>query len=105
VGVRPRHRTLRAQDINGGIRFLRVEDKLQFLRHGWQFPFGPAARVTPARAGCDSLCIRLLLGCPVDITKDGQQMVELSLGQAGQSFHLAIVSNLQTHRRAPSRVF
>jgi hypothetical protein len=36
----------------------------------------------------------LLLGCPVDITKDGQQMVELSLGQAGQGFHLAIVSDL-----------
>jgi hypothetical protein len=27
------------------------------------------------------------------------------LGQAGQGFHLAIVSDLQTHRRAPSIVF
>jgi hypothetical protein len=26
-------------------------------------------------------------------------------GQAGQGFHLAIVSDLQTHQQAPSRVF
>src|SRR5467141_2988008 len=32
-------------------------------------------------------------------------MVELGLGQAGQGFHLAIVSHLQTHRWAPSMVF
>jgi hypothetical protein len=40
----------------------------------------------------------LLLGCPVEITEDGQQMVELGLGQAGQGFHLTLVSDLQPHR-------
>src|SRR4051812_23882029 len=56
------------------------------------------ARVTPARAGCDPFCIRFLLGGPVDLTEDGQQTVELGLGQAGQDFHLTIVSDLQPHR-------
>jgi hypothetical protein len=61
--------------------------------------------VTPARAGFDPFFIRLLLGGLVDVTEDGQQMVELGLGQAGQSFHLTIVSDLQSHRWAPSKVF
>src|SRR5438132_493496 len=32
-------------------------------------------------------------------------MVELGLGQAGQGFHLTIVSDLQPHRWTPSMVF
>ena len=105
VGFRPRHRKRRAQDINGGIRCIRVEDTRQLLRHGWQFPFGSTARVTPARAGCDPCFIRVWLGGPGDLTEDGQQMVALSVGQARQGFHLAIVSHVQTHRWAPSMVF
>ena len=66
MGFRPRHGTLRAKDIKGGIRFIIIEDKLSLLRHGEQFPFGPTARVTPARAGLDPFFIRLLLGGPVD---------------------------------------
>ena len=61
--------------------------------------------MTPARAGCDSCFIRVLLGCPVDITEDKQEMIKLVLGQASKGFHLAIVSDLQTHQQAPSRVF
>jgi hypothetical protein len=98
VRFRPRHRKLRAQDITGGIRFVIGEDTLQLLRHGWQFPLGPAARVTPARAGCAPFCIRVLLGGPGDITEDGQQRVEWGLGQTGQSFPRAIVSDVQPYR-------
>jgi hypothetical protein len=105
VGFRPRHRQLRAQNITGGRRCIRVEDKRSFLRHGWQCPFGPTARVAPARAGLDPFFIRVVLGCPGDITEDGQQRVALGLGQASQGFHLTIVSDVQPHRSAPSMVF
>ena len=105
MGFRPRHRKLCAKDIKGGIRFLIGEDKRQFLYHGWQSPFGATARVTPSRTGLDPCFIRLLLGGPVDITEDGQQRVELGLGQAGQGFPLALVSDVPPHRWAPSMVF
>ena len=61
--------------------------------------------MTSACAGYNPCFIRVVLGCPVDITEDGQEMVELVLGQPGQGFHLAIVSDVQSHRQAPSRVF
>ena len=69
-----------AQDIKGGIGLIIVEDKQEFLCHGWQFPFGAAARFAPARAGCDPFFIRFLLGCLVDVTEDGQQMSRIGLG-------------------------
>jgi len=72
MGFRPRHRKLRAEYIEGRICLVVIEDELQFLRQRWQFAFGATARVTPARAGCDPCFIRVLLGCPVDITEDGQ---------------------------------
>jgi hypothetical protein len=105
VGFRPRHFKLHTKDIKGGIRFVIGEDELQFLRHRGQFPFGSPARFPPSCAGVDPCFIRFLLRGLVDGTEKGQQVVELVLGQAGQGFHLAIVSDVQTHRRAPSRVF
>jgi len=98
MGFRPRHRQVRAEDIKGGIHLIVIEDELQFLRHRWQFPFAPTARFAPSCAGCDPCCIRFLLRCLVDGTEEGEQVVELGLGQAGQGFHLAIVSDLQTHQ-------
>ena len=98
MGFRPRYLKLRSEDIKGGIRLIVIEDKLQFLRHRWQFPFGPTTRFASSRAGCPPFFIRFLLAALVHVTEDGQQMVELVLGQAGQGFHLAIVSDLQTHR-------
>ena len=98
MGFRPRHRQLHAEDIKGRICLIIVENELQFLRHRWQFPFGPTARFAPSCAGFDPFCIRFLLRGLVDGTEEGQQVVELILGQAGQGFHLAIVSDLQIHR-------
>ena len=48
---------------------------------------------TPACTGLAPVFIRVLLGCSVDSTEDGQQRVELGLGQACQSFHLTLVSD------------
>ena len=83
VGFRPRQRHLRTQDSKGGIRFLIGEGKLSLLPHGWQFPCGATTRATPARAGVYPFFIRLLLGGSIEITADGQQSVELGVGQAG----------------------
>jgi len=105
VGGRPCHRQRRAEAIKGGRRLLRGEAKPQGLRQGWPWPGGPAARGTPARAGGDSLCRRLLRGGPVESPQAGQQRVAWSLGPAGQGFPLVIGSALQTPRRAPARVF
>src|SRR3989475_9052348 len=58
IGFRACHLTLLPEHIKGGIRLVIIEDKLQFIRHGWQFPFGTTARFTPSRAGCDPVFIR-----------------------------------------------
>src|SRR2546428_1033270 len=93
IGFRARHLTLLPEHITGGIRLVRREDKRQFLCHRWQFPFGTTARLTSSRAGCDPVVIRLLPGCLVQVSEDGQQRVALGLGQAGESFHLTVVSD------------
>ena len=105
MGFRPRHSKVRAEHIEGRIRLIVVENERQFLRYRWQFPFGPTARFAPSCAGFDPFCIRFLLSGLVDGTEEGQQVVELVLGQAGQGFHLAIVSDEHSHRWAPSMVF
>jgi hypothetical protein len=94
MGFRPRHRKWHTEDIKGGICLLIVENEPQLLRHRWQFPFGPTARFAPSCAGCDPFCIRFLLSGLVEGTEEGEQVVELVVGQAGQGFHLAIVSDL-----------
>src|SRR6267142_2532447 len=63
------------------ITIIVIEDELQFLRHRWQFSFGPTARFAPSCAGFDPFCIRFLLSGLVDGTEEGQQVVELVLGQ------------------------
>jgi hypothetical protein len=70
IGFRTRHLKLLPEHIKSGIRLVIIEDKLQFLRHGWQFPFGTTARFTPSCAGCDPSVIRLLLGCLVQVSED-----------------------------------
>src|SRR5262249_9353505 len=62
IGFRACHRKLLPEHIEGGVRLVIIEDKLQFFRHRWQFPFGTTTRFTPSRAGGNPLCIRLLLG-------------------------------------------
>ena len=83
IGFRARHLKRRCEPIKGGIGLVIIEDKWSFLHHRWQFPFRATPRLTPSCAGCDSFGIRVLLGCLVEVTEDGQQMVELGLGQAG----------------------
>jgi hypothetical protein len=83
IGFRARHLKLLPEHITGGIRLVIIEDKLQFLCHRGQFPFGTTARFTPSRTGCDPFFILFLPGCVVNVSEDGQQRVELGLGQAG----------------------
>ena len=54
--------------------------------------------MTPARAGLDPVFIGFLLRRLVDVAERGQQRVELGLGQAGQGFHLTVVSDEHPHR-------
>ena len=98
VRFRPCHLELGPQDIKGRIRLVIKEDKEQFIRHRRQFAFGTTARYAPACSGFDPFFLRFLLRGPIDVAEDGQQMVELGLGQAGKGFHLTIVSDLQPHR-------
>src|SRR5262252_8850605 len=53
-----------------------IEDKRQFLRHGWPFAFDATARSAPSRTGFDPVFIALLLCCLVEVAEDGQQRVE-----------------------------
>jgi hypothetical protein len=94
-----------SKDIKGWVCFIGIEQKLSFLCHRWQFAFGASARFSSARAGVDSCFIGVLLRGLIEDTEHRESMMKLLLGQTGQRFHLAIIADLQTHRRPPSRVF
>src|SRR5207253_8152673 len=82
-----------------------IEDKQQFVGHRRQFAFATTAWFAPARSGLEPFFIRFLLRCLVDVAEDRQQVVELGLGQAGQGFHLTLVSDLHAHWLASSMAF
>jgi hypothetical protein len=105
MGFGARHRTLLPEHIKGGIRLVIIEDTRSFLCHGGQFPLGTTARFTSSRAGCDPFCIRVLPGCLVQVSADGQHIVALDLGQTGQGLHLTVISDEETHELASSMAF
>jgi hypothetical protein len=105
MGFRPRHGQWRTEDIKGGIRLLVREDERPLLRHRGQFPCGSPARCAPSCAGFAPYFRRFWLRGLVEGTEKGEQVVELVLGQAGQGFHLTIVSDVQPQWWAPSRFF
>src|SRR5207244_5287817 len=105
IGFRSRHRKLRPKDIKGRICLVVIEDKQQFVGHRRQFAFATTAWFAPARSGLEPFFIRFLLRCLVDVAEDRQQVVELGLGQAGQGFHLTLVSDLHAHWLASSMAF
>src|SRR5262244_1925694 len=105
IGFRPHHIKLRAEDIEGRIGLVIIEDEQQFLRHRRQFAFATATRFPHACSGCEPFFVRFLLCCLIDVAEDGQQVIKLVLGQSGQGFHLTVVSDLQPHRWAPSMTF
>src|SRR6267143_2877423 len=67
----------------GRIGLVIIEHEQELVGHRWQFAFGAPSRFTPARAGFAPCFIRVLLCGLVEVTEDGQQLVELGLGQAG----------------------
>jgi hypothetical protein len=105
LGFGARHRNRWAPDIQGGRRFLIGEDTRSLPPDGWQCPLGATARVTPARADLAPCCICVLLGGSGAIPADGQQRVAWGLGQAGQGFPRTLVSDVSSHREAPSIIF
>src|SRR5439155_4278653 len=105
IGFRARHRKLRPKDIKGRICLVVIEDEQQFVGHRRQFAFATTAWFAPARSGLEPFFIRFLLRCLVDVAEDRQQVVELGLGQAGQGFHLTLVSDLHAHWLASSMAF
>jgi hypothetical protein len=82
-----------------------IENEQQFIGKRWQFAFATPARFAPASAGRDPICIGLLLRRLVDRAAHGQQSIELSLGQAGEGFHLTLVTDKHPHRLAPFMAF
>src|SRR5437870_582892 len=105
IGLGPYHIELRPQHIERGIGLVIIEDKQQFVGHRRQFAFATTAWFAPARSGLEPFFIRFLLRCLVDVAEDRQQVVELGLGQAGQGFHLTLVSDLHAHWLASSMAF
>src|SRR5439155_8289895 len=105
IGLGPYHIELRPQHIERGIGLVIIEDKQELLGYGWQFAFATTAWFAPARSGLEPFFIRFLLRCLVDVAEDRQQVVELGLGQAGQGFHLTLVSDLHAHWLASSMAF
>src|SRR5437870_9726834 len=105
IGLGPYHIELRPQHIERGIGLVIIEDKQELLGYGWQFAFATSAWFAPARSGLEPFFIRFLLRCLVDVAEDRQQVVELGLGQAGQGFHLTLVSDLHAHWLASSMAF
>jgi len=83
VGFRPYHVKLGPQDIKGRIGLIIIENEQELLGYRGQFAFGAPSRFPPARTGFDPSFIRFLLCALVEVTEDGQQLVELGLGQAG----------------------
>jgi hypothetical protein len=71
----------------------------------WQFACGTTARVARAGSRCAPFCIRFVLSGLVESMEDGQQMVEVGLGQAGQGFHLTVIADVPPQRLAPSMAF
>src|SRR5947209_2524769 len=105
IGFRARHRKLPPKDIKGRICLAVIEDEQQFVGHRRQFAFATTAWFAPAPSGLNPFFIRFLLRCLVDVAEDRQQVVELGLGQAGQGFHLTLVSDLHAHWLASSMAF
>jgi hypothetical protein len=82
-----------------------IEHAEELVGHRGQCAFGAPSRLTPARTGFDPCFIRVLLCGLGEGTEDGQPLGALGLGQAGEGFPLTIVSDVSTHRLAPSLVF
>jgi hypothetical protein len=74
-----------------------IEDKRQFIRHRGQFTFAAPSGFTLSRARLNPFFIGLLLGRLVSRLEDGQELIKLGLGQAGQGFHLTVISDDEAH--------
>src|SRR5712692_3616236 len=105
MGFRPHQLTRCSEDITGRIRLGVIEHAQQCIGHGRPLPFATTSRFARSCSGLDPFFGLLVLRGPVDIAEDGQQGVELGLGQTGEGFPLTIVSDLDLHRWAPSMVF
>ena len=83
VGFRPCHLELCPQDIKGRIGLIIIEEKQELVCYRREFAFGAPSRFAHTRSGLDPFFIGFLLASLVHVTEDGQQMVELRLGQTG----------------------
>jgi hypothetical protein len=102
---RARHRKLCPEYLTGRIGLGVIEDAQQFVGHGGQCAVATTAWFAPARSGRDPFFIRVLLRGLGDVAEDRQQVVELGLGQAGEGFHLPLVSDLHSHWSPSSLAF
>jgi hypothetical protein len=105
MGFRARHLQRRPEYSKGRIGLGVREDEQQVVGHGGQGAFATTAWFAPARSGREPFFLRLLLRCLREVAEDGPQVVAWGLGQAGQSFHLTLVSDVQSHRLASSMAF
>src|SRR6266436_1856659 len=83
IGFRARHPKLCPQSIKGLIGLIIIEEEQELVCYRREFVFGAPSRFAPARARLDPFYIGFLLASLVHVTESEQQMVELSLGQAG----------------------